>query len=44
MLVSRNHKRYQSEISSLIADKKKLFMMILAIEYFFEIDTEKAFF
>ncbi|MCO4497029.1 rarD protein [Streptococcus infantarius subsp. infantarius] len=30
MLVSRNHKRYQSEISSLIADKKKLFMMILA--------------
>lgn len=30
MLVSRNHKRYQSEIGSLIADKKKLFMMILA--------------
>lgn len=30
MLVSRNHKRYQSEIGSLIADKKKLFMMISA--------------
>lgn len=30
MLLSRNHKRYQSEIGSLIADKKKLFMMILA--------------
>ncbi|UVF01997.1 EamA family transporter RarD [Streptococcus equinus] len=30
MLLSRNHKRYQSEIGGLIADKKKLFMMILA--------------
>ncbi|QGX00722.1 EamA family transporter RarD [Streptococcus ruminicola] len=30
MLLSRNHKRYQSEIGGLIADKKKLLMMILA--------------
>lgn len=30
MLISRNHRRYLSEIGSLIADRKKLFMMVLA--------------
>ena len=30
MLISRNHRCYLSEIGSLIADRKKLFMMVLA--------------
>lgn len=30
VLISRNHRCYLSEIGSLIADRKKLFMMVLA--------------